>query len=383
MSASFTSNTWNAPPVPINSRRNVTESTTANNSTIDTLRVVGTATIRNLHVTNDLEVGGTTTTNGPCLFRSHVSMLSSATIQGTLSVGSNVYFLSNAYVGNNLSITNQTNTYNLVVGNHTTTTTLSVLSNAYVGNHTTTTTLSVLSNAYVGNHTTTTTLSVLSNAYVTNNLSVGGEVYTNGRIRTSHGYVDPEVGDIKMNVSPIERNGWLRCDGRAISRSAYANLFAIIGTTFGIGDNFTTFNLPNTYDRVLGNSGSSHSNGQSVGSESITLTTTNLPSHTHSGTVDSNGTHTHSINDPGHAHTQTTINDDFNSSGTNPPGFTADSAGTRTWSNINTSTTGITINSNGDHTHTFTTNGGNGVGSTPFSVIQPTLFIGYTFIFAG
>jgi len=78
--------------------------------------------------------------------------------------------------------------------------------------------------------------------------------------------------------------------------------------------------------------------------------------HTHTGTTDSSGSHTHSITDPGHTHTQTTINDDFNSSGANPPGFAADSAGSRTWSNINSSTTGITINSGGSHTHTITSN---------------------------
>ena len=38
--------------------------------------------------------------------------------------------------------------------------------------------------------------------------------------------------------------GWLKCNGAAISRTAYAKLFAAIGTVFGAGDGFTTFNLP-------------------------------------------------------------------------------------------------------------------------------------------
>ena len=58
-------------------------------------------------------------------------------------------------------------------------------------------------------------------------------------------------------------------------------------------------------------------------------------------------THNHTassvVTDPGHTHSQTTINDDFNNSGANPPGFTQDSAGSRTWNNINSSTTGITV----------------------------------------
>lgn len=39
-------------------------------------------------------------------------------------------------------------------------------------------------------------------------------------------------------------SGWLKANGAAVSRSAYAALFALIGTTFGAGDGATTFNLP-------------------------------------------------------------------------------------------------------------------------------------------
>ena len=43
--------------------------------------------------------------------------------------------------------------------------------------------------------------------------------------------------------------GFLLCDGAAISRTAYANLFAKIGVLHGVGDGSTTFNLPNQIDR--------------------------------------------------------------------------------------------------------------------------------------
>lgn len=39
--------------------------------------------------------------------------------------------------------------------------------------------------------------------------------------------------------------GYLLCDGSAVSRTTYADLFAVIGTTYGVGDGSTTFNLPN------------------------------------------------------------------------------------------------------------------------------------------
>jgi len=98
-------------------------------------------------------------------------------------------------------------------------------------------------------------------------------------------------------------------------------------------------------------------------------------SHTHAGTTATIGSHTHTINDPGHTHTQTTTNDDFNNSGGDPPGFTGDSAGTRTWSNISTSTTGITINASGEHNHTFTTNSTGGGGS--HNNMQPYIVLRY------
>ena len=39
-------------------------------------------------------------------------------------------------------------------------------------------------------------------------------------------------------------DGWLICDGSAVSRTTYADLFAVIGTTYGAGDGNSTFNLP-------------------------------------------------------------------------------------------------------------------------------------------
>ena len=45
--------------------------------------------------------------------------------------------------------------------------------------------------------------------------------------------------------------GFLVCNGGAISRTTYSQLFAVIGTTYGSGDGSTTFNLPNLTDRFL------------------------------------------------------------------------------------------------------------------------------------
>ena len=90
----------------------------------------------------------------------------------------------------------------------------------------------------------------------------------------------------------LTANRRIVCDGSAINRSEYPRLFNAIGTTHGVGDGTTTFNLPNYVGRML--YGSSTSVTTKGGRESVTLTTSNLPSHSHTMS------HTHSIN---HSHT--------------------------------------------------------------------------------
>ncbi|MDD2988935.1 MAG: tail fiber protein [Zoogloea sp.] len=52
------------------------------------------------------------------------------------------------------------------------------------------------------------------------------------------------IGEVRAITSATIPNGWLLCDGSAVSRSTYALLFAAIGTAYGAGDGSTTFNLP-------------------------------------------------------------------------------------------------------------------------------------------
>lgn len=52
------------------------------------------------------------------------------------------------------------------------------------------------------------------------------------------------IGDIKCSALKKDHASWLICDGRAILRAEYDKLFEAIGTSFGVGDNATTFNLP-------------------------------------------------------------------------------------------------------------------------------------------
>jgi len=104
------------------------------------------------------------------------------------------------------------------------------------------------------------------------------------------------TGSLMMWATSSAPTNWLLCNGTAISRTTYATLFAIIGTTFGSGDGSTTFNVPDYRDRMPIGAGSTYSPNSNGGSASTTLSTVNLPSHTHAfttGAMSANSTHSH------------------------------------------------------------------------------------------
>ena len=59
-------------------------------------------------------------------------------------------------------------------------------------------------------------------------------------------------------------DGYLLCNGALVSRTTYADLFAVIGATYGAGDGKTTFALPDYRDRVLQGASSSHAAGSYI-----------------------------------------------------------------------------------------------------------------------
>ena len=87
--------------------------------------------------------------------------------------------------------------------------------------------------------------------------------------------------------------GWLVCNGSAISRATYAALFAVIGTTFGVGDGSTTFNIPDSRGRTLVGYKSADSDfgtiGATPGEKTHVLTTNEMPSHVHACGSSSSG----------------------------------------------------------------------------------------------
>jgi len=171
-------------------------------------------------------------------------------------------------------------------------------------------------------------------------------------------------GTVKAYAGSAAPTGYLLCSGGAVNRTTFSALFAVIGTTYGVGDGSTTFNLPDLRGRIpagLDNMGgiaagrltsttitggaTTLGNAAPAGVETNTLLIAQIPSHAHS------------ITDPGHAHTAG-----------DTQGFTTGGVGGRT---NNTSgavattsvATGITVNNNG--------------GGLAHNNVQPTLMLNW------
>jgi phage-related tail fiber protein len=69
------------------------------------------------------------------------------------------------------------------------------------------------------------------------------------------------VGTVCFFLSSSAPTGWIVCDGSAISRTTYSELFSRIGTTYGVGDGSSTFNIPDfrgTFFRTLNKGNNSY-----------------------------------------------------------------------------------------------------------------------------
>lgn len=106
------------------------------------------------------------------------------------------------------------------------------------------------------------------------------------------------VGAITMYAGSTAPTGWFVCDGSAVSRTVYKDLFQTIGTTYGVGDSSTTFNLPNLKGKFpVGYKSDdadfdelNHADG---GAKTVSLSAAQGGSHSHgnSGTASANHTH--------------------------------------------------------------------------------------------
>jgi microcystin-dependent protein len=96
---------------------------------------------------------------------------------------------------------------------------------------------------------------------------------------------DPYLGEIRAFGFNFPPQGWFRCDGSLQSIANYDALFALLGTTYG-GDGQNTFGLPDLRGRLPLHQGqgpglSNYVIGQVGGTETVTVTSPQMPAHTH------------------------------------------------------------------------------------------------------
>ena len=185
-------------------------------------------------------------------------------------------------------------------------------------------------------------------------------------------------------------SGFLLCDGSAVSRTTYAGLFAVLGTTWGTGDGSTTFNLPDCRGRVVVMySSAGHADVATFAANDGLAVASRTPKHnsTFAGTAGNTGTvsadHTHNFSTGGvsanHYHPVnaqsyylfvTTPDTGYQGyTGMASPGGphfegNAGVSPSTNWQNADHSHSGTTGGINTNHSHAFTPAGSVGPGGT-------------------
>ncbi len=210
----------------------------------------------------------------------------------------------------------------------------------------------------------------------TTGLTVVGALEVSGAITSAGGESPGIIGEVKIYAGLTAPTGWLLCYGQAISRTTYAALFAIISTTYGVGDGSTTFNVPDIRGRVVAGQddmGGSSANrltnandgldgdtlGATGGGETQTLATANLPAYTPAGTIVS----TPSLGVAIPVRTYATSGSNVSTQASNASNVGSDNG-----------TLGVAVTGTIESLLTGTAQGGT---STAFGVVQPTIILNY------
>ena len=128
-----------------------------------------------------------------------------------------------------------------------------------------------------------------------------------------------EVGTIKPWGKATSPSGYLLCDGTAVSRTTYAELYVVLGDTYGAGNGSTTFNVPQLQGKTpQGYDGNTYNLAGTGGANTVTVALTNNQAVSATSTVANNQavTVTGSISNTSlttaqlasHAHTKATVN---------------------------------------------------------------------------
>ena len=178
-------------------------------------------------------------------------------------------------------------------------------------------------------------------------------------------YEDPYIGSVDLWAGNFAPRGWSFCAGQLLAIAQWDVVFALIGTFYG-GDGVQTFKLPDLRGRIpvgVGRSPgtSDYSLGEMAGTESMILTTNNLPIHNHTATGSfvplAGTTETSPVNDPTDKYFSLTTGDDG-----------------KIYTPVANSIMGST-----PATITLANNGN----SQPISMVQPYLAVNYIFCMEG
>ena len=161
------------------------------------------------------------------------------------------------------------------------------------------------------------------------------------------------TGAVLSFAGTVAPSGYLLCDGTSYGTADYPGLFGVIGYTYSGTASGTAFNVPDLSTRMPIGTGNGRTEGDSGGTENVTLSTSQLPSHSHP------------ITDPGHGHTMT-----INYTTSNSPGGATSLQGAGQSPNssfpgqvVDSNTTGISV--------------GNTGGNSPHTNMQPYLVMNY------
>jgi microcystin-dependent protein len=216
------------------------------------------------------------------------------------------------------------------------------------------------------------------------------------------------IGDIKPSAAITPQAGWLACDGAQVSRVTYKSLFDTIGTTWGVGDGSTTFNVPDLRQKfllgkaasgtgnTLGATGGAidHTHSVNVGSHTHTISADGT--HNHSGVTSTTGDHSHTVNSHDHTFSGPTSIVTTGTTGLVTTGATGLNvaavdhkhdviSGNTSAASPGTDTQGShshTINSDGSHNHGGTTGSSGSAPVTSDAANPPYAVVNY-FIFSG
>jgi microcystin-dependent protein len=237
-------------------------------------------------------------------------------------------------------------------------------------------------------------LSVSGNQVVSGNATVAGNMAVTGNLQVQGTFNYLPAGVVMQFAGAAAPQGWLLCDGSAVSRTTYQTLFAAVGTMYGEGDGAATFNLPNMCGRTTVGCDTSQTEfnalGKTGGEKAHALSLLEIPSHTHTGTSAVAGQHYHGMGTYGNNNgvfpslsvAYTTPPNPSGSKGTSWNGSGGGSVNNLTNPPANgrlITTTVISDPAGNGHSHTLSIApaGGNNGATTPHNNLQPYIVMNY------